>query len=232
MIGVVIPAHNEEATIASCLASVLASAGHEELNARCVGVVVVLDACSDRTAQIVAEMGVESIAIKARSVGAARAAGADHLLRRGASWLAFTDADTLVAPDWLARQISLNAEAVCGTVSVHDWHLYDADVKRRYEADYTDRDGHRHIHGANLGVSASAYLCAGGFPPLREHEDIALVEALIAKGAQVHFSAQPRVATSARVFNRVTGGFGGLIAKLCGERGKGQNERVFALAQP
>jgi hypothetical protein len=34
--------------------------------------------------------------------------------------------------------------------------------------------GHHHVHGANLGMSASAYGAAGGFPPLRTHEDVAL----------------------------------------------------------
>jgi hypothetical protein len=34
------------------------------------------------------------------------------------------------------------------------------------------------VHGANLGVSARAYLAVGGFPPVSAHENVALVTAL------------------------------------------------------
>lgn len=217
MIGVVIPAHNEERVIERCLTSVMQSARHDALNGRSVGIVVVLDDCSDGTRAIVAELGIAHIEVSARSVGAARAAGAAHMLAKGATWLAFTDADSHVAPDWLARQVGLNADAVCGTVSVYDWHLYPDVVRHRYEADYRDADGHRHIHGANLGVCARAYAKAGGFLPLTQDEDVALIASLLARGADVAFSAAPRVSTSARIVNRVKGGFGGLIARLCAE---------------
>ena len=41
---------------------------------------------------------------------------------------------------------------------------------------------HSHVHGANLGFRASAYLTAGGFPPVPTAEDHALVAALTAGG--------------------------------------------------
>jgi len=217
MIGVVIPAHNEERVIERCLRLVLESTRHEALSARSVQIVVVLDDCTDNTGAIVRGMGIPTLEICARAVGAARAAGASYMLAQGVSWLAFTDADSHVSADWLMRQVGLNADAVCGTVSVHDWHLYPAAVRKRYEQHYQDVDGHRHIHGANLGVCALAYASAGGFPPVPEHEDVALVESLIARGADVVWSAAPRVATSARFVNRVRGGFGGFIAALCVE---------------
>ena len=50
MIGVVIPAHNEEKHIATCLSSVLLAAKHPGLEGRQVTVLVVLDDCSDATA--------------------------------------------------------------------------------------------------------------------------------------------------------------------------------------
>ncbi|RYY84013.1 MAG: glycosyltransferase family 2 protein, partial [Comamonadaceae bacterium] len=68
--------------------------------------------------------------------------------------------------------------------------------------------GHRHVHGANLGVSATAYRRAGGFPALACSEDVALVEALKAMGANIAWSAAPRVSTSARANARARGGFG------------------------
>jgi hypothetical protein len=133
---------------------------------------------------------------------------------RGATWLAFTDADSTVAPDWLVAQSSLQAEAVCGTVSVSDWHEHDPQIRADYESEYMDADGHRHIHGANLGLSAAAYAACGGFENVGLDEDVGLVQRLLDAGITVAWSATPRVLTSARTVNRVAGGFGGCIQKL------------------
>jgi glycosyltransferase involved in cell wall biosynthesis len=216
VIALIIPAHNEEDSIAECLLAALQAASHKALLGRRVHLLLVLDSCSDRTAEIVAAMGVNSIAVQARSVGVARAAGATHLLEQGCTWLAFTDADSHVAPDWLVRQLALNADAVCGTVSIHDWQDRLPDLHDHYqeETGYRDVDGHRHIHGANLGVCARAYQKVGGFMPLDEHEDVELVQSLLRHGADVAFSAAPRVTTSSRLLNRVSGGFGGLVQRL------------------
>ena len=216
MIGIVIPAHNEELGIAACLAAARHAACHPALLGRRVHLLVVLDSCSDATEDIVASMGVSTLAIEARSVGVARAAGATVMLEQGCTWLAFTDADSHVAPDWLVRQLALNVDAVCGTVSIHDWHQQLPGLRERYqlETGYCDGDGHGHIHGANLGVCARAYQKVGGFMPLDEHEDVALIHSLLSFGAEVAFSAQPRVSTSARLLNRVSGGFGGLVQRL------------------
>jgi hypothetical protein len=114
---------------------------------------------------------VEVIAIAARSVGVARARRAEHALGGGAAWIAFTDADSRVAADWLAVQRGLEAGAVCGTLQVDDWSALGVGVAPRYGSGYVDCDGHRHVHWANLGVSAHAYASVGGMPPQCEHED-------------------------------------------------------------
>jgi glycosyltransferase involved in cell wall biosynthesis len=214
VIGVVVPAHNEEDSIGDCLIAIRQAAAHPHLAGREVQVLVVLDGCTDGTRAQVEALGEQTTSTNVRSVGYARAVGAAWLIERGATWLAFTDADSRVSPEWLANQINLRADAVCGTVSVHDWHLHPETVRERYEASYVDRDGHRHIHGANLGVSTAAYLRAGGFPPLASNEDVALVDVLEMLGYRVAFSAQPRVSTSARLRNRVSGGFAGFIKTL------------------
>lgn len=210
MIGIVIPAHNEAALIDDCLRSVLAAARHPDLAGEAVEIMVVLDACSDGSADVVASHPVDSLAISVRNVGAARAAGADALLARGARWLAFTDADSHVAPDWIVRQVQLEADVVCGTVEVQDWsdHLHHAaQLKQHFRRTYNDAEGHRHVHGANLGVSAEAYRSVGGFRPLASSEDVALVQALQARGARIAWSAAPRVVTSARCVARAPDGF-------------------------
>lgn len=149
MIGIVIPAHNEAALIDACLAAVQAAGCHPELAGEAVEIMVVMDACDDGTADVVAAHPVQGLALSLRNVGAARAAGASALLERGARWLAFTDADTLVAPDWLVRQLELGADLVCGTVEVEDWsdHLdHAAQLKQHFRRTYNDAEGHRHVH--------------------------------------------------------------------------------------
>ncbi|MCZ2495204.1 glycosyltransferase [Xylophilus sp. Kf1] len=221
MLGIVIPAHNEEQTIADCLAAALAASLNPRLMGEPVSLVVVLDACCDDTQVIAAAHGVEILCVAARNVGVARALGAEWLLERGARWLAFTDADTCVSVDWLAEQLELDADVVCGTVGVDDWSAHEENagiIRMHFAETYTDADGHRHIHGANLGVSAEAYRRAGGFPKLACSEDVGLVEALQACGATIAWSARPRVTTSARRQARATGGFADALIEAVTQR--------------
>jgi hypothetical protein len=87
-------------------------------------------------------------------------------------------------------------------------------VRTHHDLRYTDVDGHRHIHGANFGVSAAAYCAAGGFMPLTSSEDVALVAALRRDGASIAWSAAPRVVTSARRDFRAPRGFGQALLRL------------------
>jgi glycosyltransferase involved in cell wall biosynthesis len=219
MLGMIVPAHNEEALIGACLDALCAAAEHPGLLGEDVVIVVVLDACDDATLAVVLRHAEANAAratiicteLNARNVGIARAAGARLALMRGARWLAFTDADTRVSPGWLTAQMQLDVDVVCGSVAVDDWspHREHADMLRAHFArTYNDRDGPHHIHGANLGVAADAYQRAGGFRPLPCHEDVALVAALTDAGARFAWSAAPRVTTSARIDARCREGFG------------------------
>lgn len=214
MIGVVIPAHNEQALIAACVQSVRTAAACAQLMGEEVQTVVVLDHCHDLTGELARRHGARTLPINAQNVGMARAAGADLLISQGARWLAFTDADSEVSPQWLSAQLALRCDAVCGTVSVSEWAGYGERMRRHFDATYTDADDHRHIHGANLGVSTAAYLRAGGFQPLRSSEDVALVARLTDVGASIAWSAAPRVTTSARQTFRAPGGFGATLAAI------------------
>ena len=211
MIAVVIPAHNEAELAGACVASVQAAGKAPELNGEQVIVVVVADSCTDTTSEIAGALGAIGIVVNVCNVGIARAVGATKALEAGARWLAFTDADSVVARDWLAAQLRQQSDAVCGTVAIDDWGDYGDAMRSHYALTYNDHDGHRHVHGANLGVCAIAYRRAGGFPPLRSSEDVALVDALIAVGANVTWSAAPRVVTSARRNFRAPDGFGATL---------------------
>lgn len=217
MIGVVVPAHNEENSVKACLASILEASRDPVLVQESVKVFVVLDCCTDTTQAIAEAMGAQTLRVSARNVGFARAAGAQAAISAGARWLAFTDGDSEVAPNWLSAQLghhAQGADAVCGTVAVANWADYGEKMRLLFSATYVDRDGHRHIHGANLGVSATAYQNAGGFEALDTKEDVVLVESLEKIGAKIAWSATPRVVTSARPDFRAPGGFGATLQRI------------------
>jgi glycosyltransferase involved in cell wall biosynthesis len=227
-VGVIIPAHDEQDLLPSCLASVRRAA--RALRGMPVHLVVVADACRDRTVQAARRGGASVVSIDARSAGAARAAGArEALLRTGRLdpadvWLATTDADTLVPAHWLRQQVrhaSQGWDAIVGTIRVADWSGYPPGMRALFRERYEllDRFGagtgqHGHVHGANLGFRASAYLAAGGFPSLPTAEDHALVAALTAGDSRVLRTRALPVVTSARRESRAPDGFSGYLAGL------------------
>jgi glycosyltransferase involved in cell wall biosynthesis len=225
---VVVPAHDEEELLPACLAGLRSAAGAAGVPVR---LLVVADACTDATAAVAAAAGAEVLRIRARNVGAARAAGMARLLRRmggtdpAATWLATTDADTVVPPGWLRRQLGYAAQGwdvVLGTVSVADWAGHPPHTPAVFEARYRFGDGpHPHVHGANLGIRASAYLAAGGFRPLRTAEDHALLAAATEAGCQVLRTGDITVETSARRHARAPRGFSHALRALAAEPGSG-----------
>lgn len=215
MIGVVVPVHNEEACLEACLLALRVAIAHPLLNGEPAMVVAVLDACDDASAAIAGRHPhVTCLTVSARNVGVARHTGAMHLLAADARWLAFTDADSRVAPDWLVAQLAEGTDAVCGLIEVDDWSEHSPAVAHRFDAHYRRVRGHRHIHGANFGVASHAYQRAGGFPAYAASEDVALVERLAALGTQIAWSPAPRVVTSARAAGRLRGGFADFLCQL------------------
>jgi glycosyltransferase involved in cell wall biosynthesis len=215
MIGVLIPVHNEELLLDECLRAVLQAARHPDLAGEVVTVLLVLDSCTDASASIARQYPATVLEVAVRNVGLARAAGARVLLEQGARWIACTDGDSTVAEDWLVEQLALDADAVCGTITPGVWDKNIPECAQiRYQQHYQHREGHRHIHGANLGISAAAYVIAGGFPPLACHEDVHLIRQLELSGARIAWSCRPRVTTSTRLDARAEGGFGDYLLGL------------------
>lgn len=202
--GVVVPAHNEQRRIGACLAA---------LRLTGAPVVVVADACRDRTAEVAGGYGAIVVRTTARNVGEARALGVAELIRRGARWIATTDADTLVPPCWLRAQLRLAAlgwDAVAGSVVVADWTGHPPWLHGLYGRRYAGPG----LHGANLGFTAAAYASVGGFAHLPTGEDRALVVALERAGHRVLRTREVSVVTSARRDYRAPGGFGHLLEAL------------------
>lgn len=217
-IAIVIPAHNEALTITQCLASVQDAI--EQLPASCPAYpLVVLDSCTDGTMALVKAAGVSYICGDYRCVGRARDEGIRHAIANyNATWLACTDADSVVTPDWLVQQIAhINqqpTDMICGVVSVDSWAHLTPQTRDDYIAHYQDKMGHRHIHGANLSFSSAAYLAVGGFTPLPCHEDVALVEQFEREGYAITWSNRVRVITSSRLQARTTEGFAAFLTNL------------------
>lgn len=206
-IAVIVPARNEQNTIADCIWSVRDAA---DLLPASVSfeVLVVADACTDDTARRAAHNGASTLMIDGRNVGRARAAGTEAMLHRWGSdglWIACTDADSVVPPRWLVAQLQAAAngwDAVAGTVE-----LADNDVRNAFERHYRSTAGHSHAHGANLSVRADAYLRVGGFPALATGEDAGLLSRLHRQGFRILATAEEPVRTSARFLGRAPAGF-------------------------
>jgi glycosyltransferase involved in cell wall biosynthesis len=208
-IAVVIPARNEEETIAECLDSVRASARLADVR---VAVVVVADSCRDRTVELARERGADVLRVEVGNVGLARGAGSRRALAAGADWLAHTDADSTVPRNWIAAQCAAAAEdwdVVVGTVRPRFAEL-TREQRRAWIATHAHGEALGHVHGANLGIRASAYLAAGGFRPLAEHEDVDLVDRLRLIGS-VTASDSIEVITSGRRWGRTAGGYAGYL---------------------
>ncbi len=155
--------------------------------------------------------------------------------------LAATDADSVPSPTWLAwtlREME-HVDVVTGRIQVDpaDWralpeatrnmlleedryHLTIAQLKTQLDPrPYDPWPRHWQRSGPSLAVRLSAYNAAGGVPPVRALEDIALYDALDRIGARIRHSLRVRVATSARFQSRAAGGFGARI-RLWHEQGE------------
>lgn len=216
---VVVPVHDEEDLLGPCLVALREAAAEAGLP---VDVVVVLDDCRDGSADVARAAGVRVVEVDHGAVGAARAAGIREALGRpdvaalppGAVWIACTDADTVVPPHWLRAQHALadgGADVVVGTVRPDPRDLTPGQLAAWARTRVPGRPN-GHVHGANLGVRADAYLRVGGFAPLAEHEDVDLVGRLRADPDVVVVASDATdVVTSGRAVGRTPGGYAGYL---------------------
>jgi glycosyltransferase involved in cell wall biosynthesis len=226
-VGIVVPAHNEARLIAACLQSLVDAIGSADIDA---WIIVVTDRCDDDTASIAERLLGDRGAVcssDGSTVGAARRLGAqvlvEHFCRAGATtdriWLLSTDADTTVPRDWVSahlRSANAGAAAVAGTVTVASFEEHPPEVADLYHRYYTvHADGrHAHLHGANLGVRADAYLAVGGWQPLATGEDRELWGRLFAAGYPLISSIEGSVFTSGRRSGRAPDGFAAFLKGL------------------
>ncbi len=214
---VVVPARDEEDSIAACVGSLLvagAVAGIDGLD-----VIVVADSCSDRTAIVARrELRNRGVVVETQvgSAGRARAIGTSVGLRRTRVplhliWTAHTDADSRVHPGWLTvhqRAAEAGVAAIAGVVEVDSFDDHGPHTARRHRLGYGGHgDEHPHVHGANLGVRADAYRAVGGWSALTTGEDHALWLAVRRAGYPCRSTRALPVITSGRRFGRAPAGF-------------------------
>jgi glucosyl-3-phosphoglycerate synthase len=252
---VVVPARNEERRVGACLDALAAQI---EVDPAAYEAIVVLDACSDGTAREVEEARRRWPAFRlhvlpgpGRGAGPARATGMDvacarlESVGRAETLLATTDADSLVAPDWIARQleaIAAGAEAIGGEI------LLDPDeaarlpgaVIRGREADLRERTrlagargpaDHAHFAGASIGLTPSAYRRTGGIGWLAALEDQELEDRLAEAGVAIHRLRPVQVVTSARTDGRAERGLALDLALAEWIAGRGYGGGDYTLAQ-
>lgn len=216
---VVVPAHNEAVDLPHCIDALLEAARRIDVPAR---IVAVLDSCSDGSSEVIPS-GIDVIRAQHHNVGKSRATGfstfgTDSRSASASTWFATTDADSVVGPTWLARQLEYarGADVVAGTVRIADWDDQPSSVQQLYEQRYHAHPAgrHGHIHGANLGIRADKYWSVGGFSHLEEGEDVDLVRRLSEDGARIAWAQDIAVTTSARTDGRTPGGFAGHIREL------------------
>jgi glycosyltransferase involved in cell wall biosynthesis len=188
-------------------------------------VVVVDDGSSDSTRAIAEEILKDSgtvVSIGDGVVGRARSLAARTAIGRhpgptNRHWLANTDADCCVPEMRLLDQLSIaatNVEAIAGIVDVDSFGEHGAEVAERFRTSYIiHADGtHPHVHGANLGVRADAYLRAGGWSSLSTAEDHDLWNRLRDTGSLRASLKRVKVVTSGRRMGRAPLGFAQALA--------------------
>jgi cellulose synthase/poly-beta-1,6-N-acetylglucosamine synthase-like glycosyltransferase len=225
---VAIPARDEESLLPACLRSVTAAVAvlREARPGIHLVVAVALDGCTDGSARVVGEWDVATVVLPGRGVGAARDAAIQRGLsvlrmpREGATWVACTDADTVVPSRWLVRHVmwaERGADLVVGTAEPVG--VARGEALAAWHARHQLVEGHTHVHGANLGVRADRWRQVGGFGQRTVGEDVDLVERVRTLTGRWVATDTTRVLTSGRPRSRVDGGFADYLRDLDAETG-------------
>jgi glucosyl-3-phosphoglycerate synthase len=230
-VSVVVPARNEEALIGSCLEAL---AEQVDISPEDYEVLLVLDRCTDATGARAREIAdthprfsLHFLSGPGKGSGHARLMGMElasaRLLSLGGTkgLIASTDADTVVAPDWLAAQlraVSRGALAIGGRIelaegslpeSIFRWHAERG--RRRHESllsepEQLGKTEHWQFSGASLALVAEVYREIGGLEPRVALEDEHLEYVLRQHGVPIERLTSVRVTTSARLQGRAKQG--------------------------
>ncbi len=225
---VAIPARDEESLLPACLRSVndAVTALREARPGIHLVVAVALDGCTDGSARVLGDWDAATVVLPGRGVGAARDAAIERGLSalreppEDATWVACTDADTVVPSRWLVRHVmwaERGADLVVGTAEPVG--VARGEALAAWHARHQLVEGHTHVHGANLGVRANRWRQVGGFGQRTVGEDVDLVERVRALTGRWVATDTARVLTSGRPRSRVDGCFADYLRDLDAETG-------------
>ncbi len=240
---VAIPARDEAARLDACLRAL-----DGQRASCCDHIVVVLNNCTDNSEDLLARLrphlrvpvtvATRQFAPSEANAGQARshalALAADNAGPHGI--VATTDADGVVARDWVARNraaIARGAEAVCGRAVIDPVEamriapaLHEDDAQEvAYAALLDEIHGlvdpdpadplprHSEHSGASIAVTVAAYTRAGGMAPLPTGEDRGFLRALRLVDARIRHAPEVLVTVSGRLEGRAAGGMADTMAR-------------------
>ena len=239
---VAIPAKDEAERIGGCLLALARQTCRPQT------VLVLANNCSDRTATIASGMAsalpyhlhVECHGFPPHRANAGEARRlamelSERLVGRDGVLLT-TDADAVVAPDWIANNcnsVLAGAELVCGRVVLDPLeaalippHLHADDalecrlielldrIAYRLDPDLADPfPRHTETAGASMAVTAVAFRRAGGIPAVPSGEDRAFVRVLASMDARIRHDPSVLVSVSGRTVGRAPGGMADTIRR-------------------
>lgn len=210
------PAHNEQAYINACLNHLYVAVNNTPLP---VITLVVLDACTDATKTIVTARNIPYLECQSKQVGIARHLGVIRLIEMGCDWIACTDADTIIPPDWLSNQLSLlkqqpDTAMICGGVKLMGDSTITETTLSVMEKTLLPTVSDKIVYGANLSFSANAYLTVGGFKAVPYGEDTKLCQAFKEHNLSVAYDPYNVVHTSPRCESKTPRGLGNDISNF------------------
>lgn len=219
---VVVPARDEEDLIVSCLRALATQSGVEPDEYE---VLLVLDRCTDRTADRAMEVAPRLHLLEGQGLGPGHArrtgmeAACERLmgLGRPGGLIASTDADTVVARDWLSAQLAAagrGARAIGGRIELAGGSLPQAVVRWHSERGRTRHQKilsdpgrlgtaeHWQFSGASLALTAETYAQVGGLEPRATLEDERLEQVLREQNIPIERLLSVRATTSSRLKGR------------------------------
>jgi len=240
--AVAIPLRDEAGRIGACVAALDRAA---ERWPGAVHAVAFANNCADNSAAVLDGLRPRHLTLHRLAAslpppnahaGVARACALDaaaDLLGHASDLLLSTDADTLVAPDWIAanaRRLAAGWDAVAGRALTTRAERADAGpaAKRRLDAIgryalLIDRlraaadpsepwPRHYYEGGASVALTLGLYRRIGGAPSPPLAEDRALFDRVRAHGGRVCHPVEVRTFTSARTAGRAPGGMADTVA--------------------